>query len=164
MSKSNRTVAGDRPTLRLIKDDAGVAAELQRLEDSPLSVPMRSVWRREAVAAYELAEVTRRHLVALPSHSEFAGHLADRADDYEMFAGLRGVRDGSDRQPEHGTRPDFVKGRAAAARAVADAYARALELVDPDDVDERDWYLARLRDARTIAGMPTVAVAGGSLA
>jgi hypothetical protein len=159
MSQSSRAAGGDRPTLRLIKGDAGVAAELQRLEGDPThamraatSSEEATVWRREAVVAYEVAQLARRHLADLPSDSEFAGSLADRADDYEAFARLRGIYDASDCEPPGGiTRPN------AAARAVADGYARALELADPGD--ERDWYLARLRDARTIAGMPTVLAA-----
>jgi len=50
---------------------------------------------------------------------------------------------------------DIEARRDAAAAAIADAYAAAVDLVHPLDVEERAWYAERLRDARLAAGMPT---------
>lgn len=46
--------------------------------------------------------------------------------------------------------------RDQAARAVVDGYERALTMLDHDDVDERAWYQAQLRDARLAAGLAPV--------
>jgi len=48
---------------------------------------------------------------------------------------------------------EFQTSRDAAMREIADAYARALTLLDPRDLDEQAWYRERLRDARLAAGL-----------
>ena len=58
--------------------------------------------------------------------------------------------------PEGGAGPselDFQPTRDAAMREIAEAYERALTLLDPRDVDEQAWYRERLRDARLAAGL-----------
>lgn len=48
---------------------------------------------------------------------------------------------------------DFQPSRDAALREIAEAYARAITMLDPRDLDERAWYRERLRDARCAAGL-----------
>jgi len=48
---------------------------------------------------------------------------------------------------------DFQPTRDAAMHEIAEAYERALTLLDPRDVDEQAWYRERLRDARLAAGL-----------
>jgi hypothetical protein len=47
----------------------------------------------------------------------------------------------------------FEPGRQAAALANVSGYDAALAALHPDDVKTRQWYRARLDDARTIAGL-----------
>lgn len=56
----------------------------------------------------------------------------------------------------HGTAESTDEARSAAMRVIAEAYAVALALLHPDDVEERAWYRERLRDARCAAGLPAV--------
>lgn len=49
--------------------------------------------------------------------------------------------------------------RKAAALEVVAGYTNALKRLHGDDVAARAWYSARLADARTIAGLPAVALA-----
>ena len=48
---------------------------------------------------------------------------------------------------------DFQPTRDAAMREIAEAYERALTLLDPRDFEEQAWYRERLRDARLAAGL-----------
>jgi hypothetical protein len=53
----------------------------------------------------------------------------------------------------------FEEGRQAAALEIVTGYEQALEALHPDDVERRQWYREMLCDARTIAGLPPVAIA-----
>ncbi|MDX6721538.1 MAG: hypothetical protein QOJ63_3792 [Solirubrobacteraceae bacterium] len=51
---------------------------------------------------------------------------------------------------------EFQQRHDAALREIAQAYERALTMLDPRDLDERAWYRERLRDARCAAGLAPV--------
>jgi hypothetical protein len=105
-----------------------------------------STWRQEAEAMYDVAETMRVIAKSLPADSETREHLAKIADDYSVFAAMRGTtRDN-----------DIDSCRDAAAREMLRGAERALARIHPDDDEMRDWHAGRLREVRTIAGLPAV--------
>jgi hypothetical protein len=107
-----------------------------------------STWRQEAEAMYDVAETMRVIADSLPDDSETREHLAKIAEDYNFLAAVRGVTGDDDRE----------SCRDAAAREMVRGCERALARVHPDDHEEREWYAARLRETRGIAGLRPVAL------
>jgi hypothetical protein len=107
-----------------------------------------SVWRQEAEAARDVAELVHGIAASLPDGSGMRARLADLAEDFNLFAAMRGVKHEDDRASH----------RNAAARELVRGCERALARVHPADHEEREWYAARLRETRNMAGLPSVAV------
>jgi hypothetical protein len=105
-------------------------------------------WQAEAEAMRGVADAVRDIAESLPQDSTIREHLGLIADDYDVFAAMR-VR----------TRDDDIEScRDAAAREMLRGGERALARIHPDDDEMRDWHAGRLREVRTIAGLPAVAL------